>query len=277
MVKQLHVTSVLDSTESEIIDALRESGGFDPGSLDVAQLRTQLREQVLGEGLESTRGLREKLLHDSSCRDRLIRRLSLPQRQMFHDPDFYRSFLISIVPLLRTYPFIRIWHMDCGAGEHVYAMAILLREAGLYERCRLYATDSDDRGLRRARDGVFDLASMASSDAGYRASGGHFSLRDYYTVGQDHVEFDPSLRRNMIFAQHNVMTDGVFNEFHVIVCRDVFSMLDPAVGNRVIELLRGSLVRLGFLSLGEAEQAPSVDSGMRYQQYGPAGTFRRMS
>jgi chemotaxis protein methyltransferase CheR len=196
---------------------------------------------------------------------------------MFDDPEFYRSFLVNVVPLLRTYPFIRIWHMGCGSGEQVYAMAILLREAGLYERCRLYATDSDDAGLREARAAAYDLGSLRSAEAEYRSSGGHFQLSNYYAAQHDRGILDRSLQRNMVFAQHNVMSDGVFNEFHVIVCRDVLSLFDPAVAARVVELLRGSLVRLGFLSLGQTEEAPGRDTGMRYQQYGPAGTFRRMT
>ena len=277
MVRNLHTAHALDDIESEVLAIVHENPGYDPGALEAEYLSGLLYEHVLGEGLETTRGLREKLLHDPSCRERLVRRLSRPQRRVFHDPDFYRSFLVNIVPLLRTYPFIRIWHMGCGSGEQVYAMAILLREAGLYDRCRLYATDSGDSVLRHARSGVYDLSSLVSSEGEYRASGGRFALSSYYLADQDTAVFDASLRRNMVFAQHNVMTDGVFNEFHVIVCRDLLSLFDPAVAARVVELLRGSLVRLGFLSLGETEQAPSLDTGMRYQQYGPAGTFRRIA
>jgi chemotaxis protein methyltransferase CheR len=277
MVRNLHLAHALDDTESEVLAILRESLGYDPGAMGAEYLSGQLREHVLGEGLETTRGLREKLLHDPACRDRLVCRLSRPERRVFHDPDFYRSFLVNIVPLLRTYPFIRIWHMGCGSGEQVYAMAILLLEAGLYDRCRLYATDSDDTALRHARSGAYDLSSLRSAEDQYRASGGRFALSSYYLAQQDRAVVDSSLRRNMVFAQHNVMTDGVFNEFHVIVCREVLSLFDPVVAVRIVELLRGSLVRLGFLSLGNAEQAPDADTGMRYQQYGPAGTFRRIA
>ncbi|HEX3243864.1 MAG TPA: CheR family methyltransferase [Chloroflexota bacterium] len=277
MAGKLETTSTLDDPESEVLAILRESFGYEPAAGEVLYLRRRLREQVLGEGLETTRGLREKLLHDPGCRDRLYRRLSRPEKGMFDDADFYRGFLINIVPLLRTYPFIRIWQIGCWTGEQVYAMAILLKESGLYDRCRLYATDSDDAALRDARAGTFDIDRLAGYEREYRASGGHFSLRDYYKSQQGTGVFDPSLRRNMIFAQHNLMTDGVFNEFHVIVCRDLLSLFDPTVAMRVVDLLRGSLVRLGFLSLGETEQAPGGESGMRYEQFGPAGTFRRIT
>ena len=272
-----HPAGTIDHIEFEVLAILRENLGYDPGEMEPEYLHAKLREHVLGEGLETTRGLREKLLHDPACRGRLVRRLSRAGRRMFDDPDFYRSFLMNVVPLLRTYPFIRVWHMGCGSGEQVYAMAVLLREAGLYERCRLYATDSDDAGLRRARAAAYDLASLRSSEAEYRASGGRLSLSNYYSAEDNLGTFDRSLQRNMVFAQHNVMTDGVFNEFHVIVCRDMLTLFDPAVAARVVELLRGSLVRLGFLSLGQTEQPPGRDTGMRYQQYGPAGTFRRMA
>jgi chemotaxis protein methyltransferase CheR len=277
MVNPLHLAGTIDDTESEVLAILRETLGYDPGGIEPQWLHARLREQVLGEGLETTRGLREKLLHDSGCRDRLVRRLSRPGRHLFDDPDFYRGFLISVVPLLRTYPFIRIWHMGCGSGEHVYAMAILLQEAGLYDRCRLYATDGDDAELRRARLATYHLETLKSSETKYRASGGRSRLTDFYSAQELSGVFDHSLQRNIVFAQHNVMTDGVFNEFQVIVCRDVLSLFDPTVATRVVDLLRGSLVRLGFLSLGQTEQAPGRDTGMRYQQFGPAGTYRRLA
>jgi chemotaxis protein methyltransferase CheR len=277
MVNPLHLTATIDDTEIEVLAILHETLGYDPGEIDPKWLHARLREQVLGEGLETTRGLREKLLHDSACRDRLVRRLGRSGRRLFDEPDFYRGFLSNIVPFLRTYPFIRIWHMGCGTGEQVYSMAILLQEAGIYDRCRLYATDGDEAGLRHARTAAYDLETLKSSEAKYRASGGHSRLSSFYSAQELRGIFDHSLVRNIVFAQHNVLTDGVFNEFQVIICRDVLSLFDPTVAARVVDLLRGSLVRLGFLSLGQTEQAPGRDTGMRYQQFGPAGTFRRLA
>jgi chemotaxis protein methyltransferase CheR len=277
MVNALHLAGSIDATESEVLAILRETLAYDPGDVAPEWLHARLREQVLSEGLETTRGLREKILHDAACRDRLVRRLGRRTLHLFDDPDFYRGFLRNIVPLLRTYPFIRIWHMGCGTGEQVYAMAILLQEAGIYDRCRLYATDGDDAGLRRARTGEYDLETLKSSESKYRASGGRSRLSNFYSAADSSGIFDHSLQRNMVFAQYNVMTDGVFNEFQVIVCRDVLSLFEPTVATRVVDLLRGSLVRLGFLSLGPTEQAPGRDTGMRYKQYGPPGTFRRLA
>jgi chemotaxis protein methyltransferase CheR len=205
MVRNVQPAQALDETEAEVLAILRENLGYDPGETEPEQLSGQLREHVLGEGLQTVRGLREKLLHDPSCRDRLIRRLSRPERRLFHDPNFYRGFLVTIVPLLRTYPFIRLWHMGCGSGEHVYAMAILLREAGLYDRCRLYVTDSDDTTLRLARSGIYDLPSLRSSEGEYRASGGRFTLSSYYLAHHGNGVFDSSLQRNMVFAQHKLL------------------------------------------------------------------------
>src|SRR5262249_32525711 len=137
------------------------------------------------------------------------------------DPGFFQTFRNKVVPLLRTYPFIRVWHAGASTGEEVYSMAILLQEEGLYDRCRIYATDVNQEVLRQAREGVFPLASMDQYAANYQRSGGKKELADYYTSGYGSAIFRSSLKENIIFAQHNLATDGSFNEFNVIMCRNV--------------------------------------------------------
>jgi len=179
------------------------------------------------------------------------------------------------VPFLRTYPFIRIWHVGCSTGEEVYSMAILLEEEGIYDRCRLYATDIDAGALRKARDGIYPLASMQEYTANYVRAGGKASFSEYYTASYDHAIFRPSLKRNVVFAQHNLATDGPFNEFQGILCRGVLPALRPEVQARTQELFRASLVRLGFLCLGTNESISTANRS-EYEVFSTGGIFRRI-
>jgi chemotaxis protein methyltransferase CheR len=181
-----------------------------------------------------------------------------------------------VVPLLRTYPFIRIWHVGCATGEEVYSMAILLEEEGLYDRCRLYATDVEDPALKRARDGIFPLESMQEFTANYVRAGGKLAFSEYYTASYDHALFRPSLKRNLIFAQHNLATDGPFNEFQAILCRGVLPSLTPPVQERAHRMFRDSLVRLGFLCVGPTESVASSVGRSAYELFTTGGIYRRI-
>jgi chemotaxis protein methyltransferase CheR len=193
---------------------------------------------------------------------------------MFDEPAFYLAFREKVTPLLRTYPFIRIWHAGCATGEEVYSMAILLEEAGLYDRCRLYATDLDEAALRQARDGIFPLAAMQDYTANYLRAGGERAFSQYYTAGHDHAIFRASLKKNLIVAQHNLGTDGPFNEFHAIVCRNVLPTLAPSTRARAGRLFADSLIRFGFLCLGARE--PIDQAGAGYEAIDRDGIYRRV-
>src|SRR5690606_27085585 len=165
--------------------------------------------------------LQERVLHDPAALERFLLGLSVNVTAMFRDPSFYLTFRTRVVPLLRTYPFIRIWHAGCSTGEEVYSMAILLHEEGLYERCRIYATDMNEAVLGRAREAIFPLNRMQEYTANYLRSGGKRSFSEYYTAAYDGAIFRPMLREQVIFSQHNLAMDGSFNEFHVILCCNV--------------------------------------------------------
>src|SRR6185295_14742042 len=166
-------------------------------------------------------GLQEKVLHDSACMERLLLDLSINTTAMFRDPTFYLAFRQHVVPLLRTYPFVRIWHAGCSTGEEVYSMAMLLQEEGIYDRCRIYATDINEAVLKKAMDGVYPIDLMQTYTNNYIRAGGSQSFSEYYTAAYDRAIFNASLRRNVVFAQHNLASDGSFNEFHLILCRNV--------------------------------------------------------
>jgi len=236
--------------------------GFDFRSYAYASIRRRLWKRVEGEKLSSISELLAKLLHDTDTMERLLLDLSVNVTAMFRDPTFYKEFREKVIPLLRTYPFIRIWHAGCSTGEEVFSMAIMLEEEGLYDRTRLYATDINDVVLQRARQGIFPLDRMQEYTENYLRAGGKRSFSEYYTAKYDGALFTPALTRNIVFSQHNLVTDRSFSEFHVIFCRNVLIYFDKALQNRVHSLFYDSLVMFGVLALGSKES-------LKFSQYEP--------
>ncbi|GAA4832963.1 protein-glutamate O-methyltransferase CheR [Paenibacillus vulneris] len=209
---------------------------------------------VKQQGLPSITALLERVLHDPKMIEPLLRSLTINVTEMFRTPSLFLYFRNKVVPFLHTYPSIRIWHAGCSTGEEVLSMAILLREEGLYEKARLYATDIDQVALEQAQSGKVLLSSMQQYTHNYIASGGKGSFSDYYTVdAQDKVTFNSSLLKHVLFAKHNLVTDQSFNEFHVIFCRNVMIYFNRNLQKRVHRLFYESLSRFGMLVLGERE------------------------
>ncbi|HVE70426.1 MAG TPA: protein-glutamate O-methyltransferase CheR, partial [Thermoanaerobaculia bacterium] len=192
----------------------------------------------------------------------LLRDMSVNVTGMFRDPTFFLSFRKKVIPLLRTYPFVRVWHAGCATGEEVYAMAILLEEEGLYDRARIYATDLNVHAVDRAKAGIFPLSRMREYTASYQQAGGERSFSEYYTANYDAALFAARLRRNVLFAQHNLATDTSFSEFNVIFCRNVLIYFDKPLQNQVHSLFYESLVMFGILALGSKES-------LRFSKYEP--------
>jgi chemotaxis protein methyltransferase CheR len=236
--------------------------GFDFRSYAYASIRRRLWKRTEAEGLSSISELQALVLHDSAAMERLLLDLSVSVTAMFRDPGFYQVFREEVVPLLRTYPFIRIWHAGCSTGEEVYSTAIVLEEEGLLERTRIYATDINDAVLQQARAGIFPLNRMQEYTENYIRAGGKRSFSEYYTAKYDGALFSPSLTRNIVFSQHNLVTDRSFSEFTVIFCRNVLIYFDRDLQNRVHTLFYDSLVMLGILALGSKES-------LRFSQYEP--------
>jgi chemotaxis protein methyltransferase CheR len=188
---------------------------------------------------------------------------------MFRDPSFYRAFRAQVVPRLRDCPFLRIWHVGCSTGEEVYSMAILLHEEGLYPKCRLYATDMNEVVLAKAKAGIFPLAHLQEYTGNYLRAGGKVSFSEYYTAKYGNVIFQRSLSSNVVFAQHNLVTDSSFNEFHVILCRNVMIYFNNALMVRVHRLLYESLAMSGFLGLGNRESIKYTPFETRYEELDP--------
>ncbi|MGZ4417400.1 MAG: CheR family methyltransferase, partial [Gaiellaceae bacterium] len=190
---------------------------------------------------------------DPACMERLLLDLSINVTAMFRDPAFYVAFREKVVPALRTYPFTRIWVAGCSTGEEVYSLAILLQEEQVYDRTRIYATDINESVLERGRAGVFPLDKMREYTQNYIKAGGARAFSEYYLAKYDGAQFQRSLIENVVFAQHNLVSDRSFNEFNVIICRNVMIYFDRALQDRVHRLFFESLVTFGVLGLGHKE------------------------
>jgi chemotaxis protein methyltransferase CheR len=249
-----HYDPGLERIEIELLlEAVHRHYGFDFRSYAYSSLRRRVWKRIESEGLGTVSALQDRVLHDADVMERLLDDLSVTVTAMFRDPGFYRTFRDAVVPILRTYPFIRIWHAGCSTGEEVYSMAILLQEEDLYDRSRVYATDMNEAVLRRARDGIFPLERMQEYTENYIRAGGRRSFSEYYTAGYRGALFDASLRRNVVFAQHNLVTDRSFSEFNVVLCRNVLIYFDKGLQSTVHRLFYDSLTTFGILALGSKE------------------------
>jgi chemotaxis protein methyltransferase CheR len=244
----------LERLEVELLlEAIHRRYGFDFREYAKASLKRRLWRRVAAEKLTSISGLQERVLHDPAAMERLLLDLSINVTAMFRDPTFYAAFRAQAIPILRTYPFTRLWVAGCSTGEEVYSLAILLAEEGVAERARIYATDINEAVLERARTGVFPLDKMQEYTQNYIRAGGTRAFSEYYSAAYDGAQFDRSLVRNVVFAQHNLVSDRSFNEFHAIVCRNVMIYFDRSLQDKVLELFHESLVRFGVLALGHKE------------------------
>lgn len=256
--------------EQSAIDALTHAVftryGYDFRHYAKASLTRRLRYGMHTEGLETISALREKLMNDPNCMTRLIQTLSVNVTEMFRDPAFYRVFRDTVLPSLQALPFIRIWHAGAASGEEAYSMAILLMEEGLLNRTRIYATDINDIALQQARDGQYSLERMIEHNENYINAGCKRALPDYYKTQGDQAILHDDLKMKIIWAQHNLVTDASFNEFHVIICRNVLIYFDRTLQTRVHSLFYNSLIQLGWLGLGRKETLQFTAFETRYTE-----------
>lgn len=203
--------------------------------------------------IDSVEELGRLLLSDEKFFEEFIREISVTVTEMFRDPTFYKSIREKVVKRLATYPFIKIWLAGCATGEEVHSLAILLREEGLLDRTVIYATDINQNSLYLAKEGIYPLQCMKNYTSNYLKAGGKNSFSDYYIAKYDSALFDKSLRQNVVFSSHNLATDVSFNEFHMIMCRNVLIYFNQQLQNKVINLFYESLCSFGILCLGNKE------------------------
>jgi chemotaxis protein methyltransferase CheR len=252
-----------------LLEAVFRRYGFDFREYAPASLRRRVWRRVHAEGLGTISALLERLLHEPAAMERLLLDLSITVTAMFRDPSFYVAFREKVVPQLHTYPFTRIWVAGCSTGEEVYSLAIVLAEEGLYERTRIYATDINESVLDRARAGVFPLDKMREYTQNYIKAGGTRAFSEYYVAAYDGAQFQRSLVSNVVFAQHNLASDRSFNEFNVIICRNVMIYFDRTLQDHVHRLFYDSLAMFGVLGLGHKESIQFSSHHGCYEEIDP--------
>jgi chemotaxis protein methyltransferase CheR len=235
-------------------------------------IRHMMREKISGAA-----ALRTLVLNDPVAMDRLFSAITVHVSAMFRDPEFYRSFREKVVPVLRTYPYVRLWVAGASTGEEAYSLAILLQEAGLYAKARIYATDISDHVLVQAKSAIYPLSLMRDFTRNYQAAGGTRSFGEYYTADSEYAVLRPSLRENIVFAAHNLAADASFNEFHVIFCRNVMIYFERALQKRVHALFFNSLMTYGYLGLGRSETIRFSEHESDYEPIdGPQRIYRKI-
>lgn len=236
-----------------LLTALHQRYGYDFQHYTKATIRRRVRHFLAQTVYQQVSEMIPPLLHDDAFARSMIYDFSITVTEMFRDPGFYKAVRTQVIPYLKTYPFIKVWHVGCATGEEVYSLAILLQEEGLYDRVTIFATDFNDDALQKAEEGIYSLEQMRQYTINYQKAAGSYSFANYYHAQYDHARMDASLKRNMTFANHNLVTDSVFSEMHLIFCRNVLIYFDKELQNRVLTLLDESLAYSGFLCLGTKE------------------------
>jgi chemotaxis protein methyltransferase CheR len=236
-----------------LLNGIRSRYGYDFSHYSRASLKRRLERALAQAKLERLSELLDRLFHDETYFDEFLKIMSVSVTEMFRDPDFYQAVREQLVPVLKTYPFIKIWHAGCATGEEVYSMAVLLHEEGFLDRARIYATDFNKHSLDTASNGVYSARHMPSYAANYYAAGGNASFPDYYSDGYELAKFKDFLKERITFSYHNLVTDGVFGEMNLICCRNVLIYFDRTLQDQVLHKLAESLRHGGFLCLGNRE------------------------
>lgn len=251
--EKMNDTSVEDIELELLLEAIFRRYGYDFRNYSKASMKRRVKHFMAGSGQDKISEVTAKILHNQDFFQDLIQDFSVPVTEMFRDPDVYASLRDKIIPFLRTYPFIKIWHAGCASGEEVYSLAILLQEENLYDRSIIYATDFNESMLQKAKQGIYPIAEVKKFIDNYRKSGGIRSLSDYFEAHYDSVIMSHSLKKNITFARHNLAVDQAFGEMHLVMCRNVLIYFDRILQDRVLHLFDESLIRGGFLCMGKKE------------------------
>jgi chemotaxis protein methyltransferase CheR len=236
-----------------LLRGIRSRYGYDFAHYSRASLKRRLERALAQTRLRHFSELLDRLFHDEKSFDEFLKIMSITVTEMFRDPEFYQAVRKHVVPLLKTYPFIKIWHAGCATGEEVYSMALLLHEEGFLDRARIYATDFNKHSLDAAANGVYSARQMAAYGANYQLAGGKGYFPDYYSDGYELAKFKDFLKERITFSYHNLVTDGVFGEMNIICCRNVLIYFDKTLQDEVLGKFSESLRHGGFLCLGNRE------------------------
>ncbi|MGD0504484.1 MAG: protein-glutamate O-methyltransferase CheR [Steroidobacteraceae bacterium] len=236
-----------------LIEAIYHLYHYDFRGYAAASLRRRLRTAMVRFRCEALSQLQDRVMHEPAIFPALLDHLTVQVSEMFRDPSYFRSLRGQVLPILKTYPSLKIWVAGCSAGEEAYSLAILLREEGLLPRTLIYATDINPHTLQRAEAGVYPIDRIAGFTVNHRESGAGSSLSDYYTAAYGRAIFDKSLRDHIVFSDHSLATDSVFAEVQLVSCRNVLIYFNRALQDRALKLFHESLCRNGFLGIGSKE------------------------
>jgi len=249
-----------------LVEALFLRYGWDFRQYSPAHLKRRIAHRLSASGLGSISEMQAKIMHNEKFAAQLVSDLSITVTEMFRDPGFYKSLRDVVIPILKTYPFIKIWHAGCATGEEVYSVAIVLQEENLYERATIYATDFNQQALVQAKEGIFSDKMIREYSINYIKSGGKRALSDYYTSRYENVIMNKALKKNIVWANHNLVTDRVFAEAHLILCRNVLIYFNKDLQNKVQKIFFNSLVKGGVLCLGARESLRFGDFEQKYSE-----------
>jgi chemotaxis protein methyltransferase CheR len=247
-----------------LLEAISLRYGYDFREYAVEPLRRSLTAGMSSEGVPTISAYQDRLLHNESCMQRLLSMVGVSVSGMFREADTWRCLREEVVPMLRTFPSVRIWSVGCATGEEVYSLAIVLQEEGLYQRSTIYATDMNEDALAIARVGACPVERLRTYEHDYLRSGGKSSLSDFFTAAGRVGRLKRDLLRRVTWAEHNLVTDGSFNEFHLIVCTNVLIYFRPTLQQRAHRLFYESLIRSGYLALGQRESLVFAPESSRY-------------
>lgn len=256
-----NISPAIDSVQTEtkdieldlLLQAVYMKYGYDFRNYSRAHLKRRINQRLKLSSMETISELQNKVLWDKSFYSVFLQDLSINVTEMFRDPEFYAAFRQKVIPDLQTYAHIKVWHAGCSSGEEVYSLAIILKEENLLERTRIYATDFNKNVLETARKGIYSKKEVEQYERNYAEAGGTGKLSDYYTSKYGSVLFDRSLSKNIVFADHNLVTDGVFAEINLVFCRNVLIYFNKTLQEKVLKLFSDSLTKRGFLCLGTKE------------------------
>ena len=255
-----------DIERTLLLEAVFLRYGYDFRNYSQASISRRLRQFLAKNGVETIGELLPRIIRDPVLFRNLLFEFSVTVTEMFRDPPFYRALRNEVVPLLKTYPFIKVWSAGCATGEEVYSLAILLKEEGLLQKATIFATDINDASLAKARRGIYPLKQVREYIENFQATGSMHSFSQYYYADEEHIVMERELRDRITFANHNLVADQVFGEMHLILCRNVMIYFDKKLQERVLGLFDQSLIRGGFLCLGGRESLRFSGLSEKYEE-----------
>lgn len=255
-----HSGKAEDKKMQRFLEAIFQKYGYDFRQYSGAHIRRRIMNRMTMSAIGDIEELQNLVVKDQNFAALLLQDLSITVTEMFRDNGFYKALRENVIPVLKTWPFIKIWHAGCSTGEEAYSMAIVLQEEKLYDRTTIYATDFNQQALDKAKTGIFSHKMMKEYTTNYQLAGGKESFSAYYTSDYDNVIMNQALKKNIVWANHNLVTDGVFAEAHLILCRNVLIYFNSELQNKVQKLFYNSLTNGGILCLGSKE-------GLRFTDY----------